>query len=149
MTFEITHDEDVIREIVTHPMVYPAVSDDYSPSVSMWQPPDAHFFLVKDGNETLGLWAMTMENGICWKAHTCLLPISYGERARRAASEFREWIWIHTPCLRIITDVPRYNTLAYRFALAAGMKQFGVNPKAYMKNGTLHDVIMLGVSKCL
>lgn len=111
------------------------------PQESVW------YILVKDGDEILGLWACFFENNICWKVHTCFLPSAYGNRARRAAFEFQEWIWQNTAIMRVVTDVPRYNTLALRFAFAAGMKQFGVNPKAFMKNGILHDMIMLGISR--
>lgn len=150
MTFERTHDVEVIKSIVTHRRVYPAVSDDFSPPADQWMPiqhEDAWYVVAKDGDEILGLWALFPDSRICWKVHTCLLPVAYGERAKRAVLEFEQWVWANMPCLRVTTDVPAYNRLALKFAFEAGLKQFGLNPSAYMKNGKLHDVILLGISK--
>ena len=150
MTFERSEDWELIKKIVTHPRVYPAVSDDFSPPASEWEPikhQDAWYVIARDGEDVLGLWALFPDSRICWKVHTCLLPKSYGERARVAVRGFSAWVWANTPCLRVITDVPDYNRLAMNFALEAGLTEFGVNRKAYMKNGKLHDLVMLGISK--
>ena len=85
-------------------------------------------------------------NAICWEIHTCLLPNAWGERGRRAARLLPEWIWQHTPCRRIITNVPDNNRLALRFALAAGMTEIGVNAASFLKNGKLRDQTLLGIS---
>lgn len=150
MKFERSEDWELIKKIIRHPKIYSAVSDDFCPPADQWEPiqhEDAWYVIARDGDETLGLWALFPENGACWKVHTCLLPEAYGERAAIAVREFSAWLWANTKCLRVITDVPAYNRLALRFALNAGLTQFGINPKSYMKNGKLHDIIMLGISK--
>lgn len=84
---------------------------------------------------------------ILFKVHTCVLPIGRGIWANEAAKKMALWIWEHTECQRIVTDVPENNRLALKFAEAAGMQQFGVNPKSYKKGGKLLDVILLGLSR--
>jgi len=86
-------------------------------------------------------------NAICWEVHTCLLPCAWGERAYIAARALPEWIWRHTPCRRIVTNVPSSNRLALRFALRAGMTIYGCNKASYLKNGRLCDQLCLGLSK--
>ena len=150
MTFERSDNLDIIKSVVTHKNVYPAVSDDFSPEPQDWEPIDprvAWYVVVKDGETLLGLWALIPVSKILWQIHTCLLPVAYGERARAAAKELGPWIWDHMPCMRVITEVPAYNRLALRFAKEAGMTQFGLNPKSYQKFGQLHDVALLGVSR--
>lgn len=150
MTFERSRDWELIKRIVTHPKVYPFISDDFSASRDQWEPikdESIWYVVVRDGEEALGLWAFIPENAICWKVHTCLLPAAWGAKARKAAEELAPWLWANTPCLRVITDVPEDNRLAFHFALVVGMKEFGVNPKSYMKHGRLHDQIMLGISR--
>lgn len=147
---ERTTDVELIKRVVTDPAVYPHASDDYSPSPAAWEPlVDDCIWYVKasDGDELLGLWMFHPENAICWKVHTCLLPNAYGARAKVAAKMMAEWLWDHTPCQRLVTDVPAFNRLAFHFARRAGMEQFGVNPKSFMKNGQLHDQILLGMSR--
>lgn len=165
ISFERTTDWETIKAIVTHPRIYPHVSDDGSPLAEQWEPirdEVVWYVLVKDDAvlhpskpkpdslgtpELLGLWVLVPDNSVCWKIHTCLLPVAYGDRARIAAIAMVPWIWHNTGCLRVITDVPAYNRLALRFARAAGMKEYGVNPRSYMKNKKLYDQILLGISK--
>lgn len=151
MTFERTTDYHLIKWVVTHPAIWKDVSDDFSPAPEQWEPIQSGliwYLLVKDGEDLLGLFMLAPENTICWKVHTCLLPIARGRRAKEAAEQGIQWIWENTNCLRIITDVPKYNRQASLFARWSGMTEFGVNEKSYMKSSILHDQIMLGVSKC-
>ena len=150
MTFTRTTDYSVIRSIITHPKVYPNVSDDFSPKREDFVPiehPGIWYVLVSDGEELLGVFTFIPQNAVCWEVHTCLLPNAWGERAKDAGRGVIQWIWDNTPCLRIVTNVPRYNRLALGFALQSGLKQFGNNSRSYMKKGKLHDQILLGISR--
>lgn len=150
ISFEISQDWKLIKAIVTHPKIYDHVSDDFSPEADAWEPvndPAVTYVLVKDGEEILGLWAFTRQNGVCFEVHTCLLPNSWGERAHMAVQKLVGWVWENLPALRVITQVPAYNRHALKFAHLAGLTEYGLNPKAFMKHGQLCDVILLGISK--
>jgi RimJ/RimL family protein N-acetyltransferase len=150
ITFERTTDWSTVKAIVTHPKIYQAVSDDGSPAPEQWEPIQnevAWYVLVKDDAEVLGLWAFYRESVACWQVHTCLLPSAWGEKARDAVRALVPWVWANIPCLRVVTEVPEYNRRALRFAQIAGMTQYGLNPKAYMKGGKLYDIIELGISR--
>lgn len=150
MKFERTFDYELIRSIITHPQIYPAIADDFSPKAGDYKPIESDgvwYVLVRDGDEVLGLWIFIPENGVTWKVHTCLLPTAWGSRAKVAAVQMAEWVWKNTPCKRIVTDVPEYNRLALFFALKAGMTRYGLNPKSYQKDGTLMGQVLLGLSK--
>lgn len=149
MTFERSEDAALIRAVVTHPAVWPHVSDDYAPQASAWTPamhPSLWYVVVREGEDTLGLW-MFEARGACWEVHTCLLPIAWGDRGKRAAREMAAWLWKNTTCRRLITNVPAYNRLALRFAQRAGMTEFGRNERSFLKHGELHDQILLGLSR--
>lgn len=150
MTFERTKDPELIRSVLTHPKVWPHITDDFSGSPESYEPPmhEAIVYLtVLDGDRLLGLFMFHPHTRICWEVHTCLLPHCWGVRAAEAAKGAAEWMWANTEAQRIITSVPAYNRLALRFAERAGMKQWGVNGKSFQKGGVLHDQIMLGLSK--
>lgn len=150
ISFERTFDYNLVWAIATHPKVYPHVSDDFSPKPEDYKPPESDsilYLLCKDGDEVLGMWTLIPENGICWQVHTCLLPNAYGPRAAKAVKLATEWVWRETQCLRIVTNVPEYNRLALMFALKAGMTRYGINPKSFMKDGHLHDQVLLGITK--
>ena len=151
IAFERTRNYDIVRRVMTHPQIWPHISDDGSPSHQDYRPPEGeHIWYVlawDNGEELLGLWMFHPQNAICWEVHTCLLPNAWGERAYTAARALPEWIWRHTPCRRIVTNVPSSNRLALRFALRAGMTIFGCNKASYLKHGRLCDQLCLGLSK--
>lgn len=149
-SFEPVTEPAAIRQVMIHPKVYKHITDDSAPEPEDFQPrmgPGMVYLGAYDGREFLGIWLFVERNSVCLEAHTMLLPCAYGERGAAAAKACERWIWEHTPCQRIITEVPSYNLLAYRFAIEAGFKAFGRNLKAWKKDGKLHDLIMLGLSR--
>lgn len=150
MTFVRTEDMSLVRTVMVNPAIYPHISDDGSPPAEEFQPvdhPSIWYVRVDEGGDLLGLFMFVPHGVACWEVHTCLLPSAWGDHARAAGFGVIEWIWGNTPCCRIITNVPNCNRLALRFAQAAGLENFGVNEKSYLKNGKLYDQIMLGISR--
>jgi RimJ/RimL family protein N-acetyltransferase len=147
--FERTTHQDIVTQIITHPAIYPHVSDDGSPEVSEFKAPIAESIwhvLVWQEDELLGLWTLTAENAVCAKVHTCLLPTAHG-KAKEAVAEFGDWVWANTPFARVITDIPLYNTPARALALSAGMEPYGLNEKSFLKDGILHDQVLMGITR--
>lgn len=145
-----TFDGELVRQVMTHPQIWPHISDDGTAPVEEWRPADPTavlYMVARDGEEVLGLWMLLPQNSITWEIHTCLLPNAWGPRARQAAKMMAEWIWANTPCRRLVTTVPEPNQLAKRFAVRAGMQEYGRNPASFLKNGVLHDQVLLGISR--
>lgn len=150
MTFERTHDREVVRAVMAHPRIYPHIADDGCPPATEFEPlehPGVWYVLVRDEGRPLGLFVFVPQNSVCWEVHTCLLPWAWGRPAAIAAAEMARWIWEHTPCRRIVTSVAAYNRLALRFAERAGMTEYGRNPASWLKDGKLHDQVLLGMSR--
>jgi hypothetical protein len=157
MIIERTQDENIIRSIVAHPKIYPWIAEDGAPAAENWHPvlvDSVYYLLIKELTKQqpviLGLVAIVPSTTSCaYQIHHCLLPISWGPLAKQIAKEVIHWAWTNLPnATRLIGEVPRFNRLAFKFAIeAAGMSQYGVNPKSFRKNGKLHDVILLGITK--
>jgi RimJ/RimL family protein N-acetyltransferase len=150
ITFQRTWDLELARSVITHPRLFPFLSDDHSPRPQEFRAPRDErvwYVLAYEDDELLGLWMFVHYSPVLWEVHTALLPSAWGASARAAARAMAEWLWAHTSCRRLITNVPAYNRLALRFAEAAGMRRFGVNERSLLKNGRLHDQIMLGLSR--
>lgn len=148
--FHRTKDYRAIREIITHPAIWPYVSDDFAPPVEQFQPIENDsiwYVLVKDGDQLMGMWMLVPNSPIWTEVHTCILPEGRGNRAREASILFIEWIWKNTPFLAVTTHVPSYNRLALNFAIRGGMKAVGMIPRSYQKNGHLMDQMVLGTYK--
>jgi RimJ/RimL family protein N-acetyltransferase len=147
LSYELSTDKALIRQVITDPAIYSRMGDDFAPPAEEYQPPDGPFYLiVRDGAELLGLWAFFPENAISWEIHTALLPIA-GNRVWKAAQGMLAWLWANTNCQRLWTKVPEWNRQALIYARRAGMREYGRNPDSFMKNGKVHAQILLGISR--
>lgn len=145
-----TDDYGYIRTVATDPRLWDALSDDFSGERETWQPqPNENFCYLKvtDDKQCLGFFLLIAHSPVLYEVHTALLPAARGHRAREAAEALIAWVFRERACKRLITSVPEYNRLAFRFAQRAGMTEYGRNPRACQKNGTLFDLILLGLSK--
>ena len=150
VTVERTHDMEAVKRAITHPRVYPALVDDFSPPAESFTPieHDAILYLAVrvDGNAA-GVFMLVPVNGCTMEIHTALLPQAWGANGTLAQKALLDWVWDNTQCERLITQVPAYNTLARRYAERAGLTVYGVNPRSFKRNGQLHDIVLLGISK--
>lgn len=149
---ERLYDSELIAQTLTHPRIFPHISDDACSSPSELSIPDDPryqfpFLAAYDGSEYLGLFMVHAHNLVLHEVHTCLLPAAWGPRSLRAARACIRWIFDNTACRRLITSVPDDNPLAFRLAVRAGMEAYGRNPKSIQRAGVLRDLIMLGISK--
>lgn len=150
MDFRRTEDYDLVRRIVTHPQLWPHVSDDASGRAEDYQPPrdrDSWYVLVRDAGELLGMFVFRMRPEYA-EVHTCLLPDAWGARALQAAREVIGWLFTTAvDCPRILTAVPTPNRLALRLARKAGLRERGRFYGVYQKNGVAFDEIVLGIER--
>ncbi len=151
MTFERTFDMTLVRWVLTYRTVWPHLVDDFHPPIEKFFPcdhPEIWYITVRDRDELLGLWMLVPENGICYEAHTALLPGHGYRRARRAARELAGWVWEHLPhCERLVAKIPAYNYWALRFTRDVGFVEFGRNERSYRKHGISHTTVLLGLSR--
>ena len=148
-SFEITTDYALVKTIVTHPKIYPRISDDGSPTPELWEPhPGCTYLLVRDNEMAVGVFAFVPHNVICVEIHTCLLPLVWGPKAAEIAPKMLTWVWKNTSWERIITNVPDNNRAALRFSKLAGLVEYGYNPNSFKKSGKLYGQTLLGVSRC-
>lgn len=150
IVIERTENMDLVRESMTHKLIYPHISDDGSPTRQEFVPiqnPLIIYLHAFDDLGSLGIFMLHPHNTICYEVHTCLNPRSWGNKSREAAINGRKWMFENTKCGRIITNVPEYNVAAKKFSEDCGMVQFGINEKSFLKNGKLYNQLMFGISK--
>jgi RimJ/RimL family protein N-acetyltransferase len=153
MRIERTNDTDLARRIMTHPRIYPWVTEDGSPAPENFKldglsnHPGIYFLtpLSEDG-KVAGVFMVHRNTVSIFECHTCILPEFWGQSLEAAKLMFR-WVFDNTPCQKLVTLVPVNNRLALRLAKRAGMEEEGCIRESYMKNGVLIDQIILGVGR--
>lgn len=150
VTVERTYDMELVRQAIVHPRVYAAAADDGSPPPDEFQPtehPAIIYLAVHVGRMFGGVFTLVPVNTATLEVHTALLPEAWGAAAVSAQQAGMAWVWENTNARRIITQVPAFNTLARRYAQRAGFTPFGINPRSFLRDGQLHDIVLLGISK--
>lgn len=149
MRIERTFDEELIRSIITHPKIYPYASDDSSPAADRFRPSmhESIYYLTPIDSEVMGVFMLVPVNAITYEVHTCIQPEYWGKKAAEAARLLIDWMFGNTPCRKIITHVPAYNRLAYRFAKQAGLADEGLIKNSFLKHGQVYDQHLLGIAK--
>ena len=150
MTCERCSDYGLIHRVLTHPSVWCWLVDDNSLPPDQWRPLEsdlAVYLLLRDGDEVLGIVFLAPQNSICWDVHVAFLPCAWGFRSVRAAEAAIMWIWENTICRRIVASIPAYNRVALRFAERCGFTRFGWNCNSFLRDGTLHSQLVLGLSR--
>lgn len=152
MRIERTFNRQFVNEVITHPRIYPHVSQDFAPAPAEFDcgpimaVPDALFLVPMDGEERCGVFMVVPHSAIMHEVHTCILPQYWG-RSVEAGKALIDWVFANTKCLKLITLVPVDNVLAYRLARNCGMSVEGTLTASFMKNGKLLDQKVLTVSK--
>lgn len=147
--YQRTQDLELVRSILTHPELYDWMGDDFTPERPYFEPnpdPRIWYLLCFDGEELLGLLMFVPQSHVLWDVHCSLLPSARGKTAEAARGAFR-WMFALTHCRRIVAAVPRFNRPAAALCRIAGLKLYGVNPKAFLRRGSLHDLLLYGISK--
>lgn len=174
MTFARTRDFSEVARVLAHPTQYRMASDDATPPARDFRPNEderiVYVAVRGECNEVLGIFTLIPQNAVCYEIHAALLPAAWGStegNRRRAAlspdksgdaatpmASSREalrgavaWAWKETPARRIVAAVPHYNRLALKLAFESGFIAYGRNRAAFLRAGTLHDLVLLGVSR--
>lgn len=142
-------DAEVIKKIMTHPRVYPWISDDSSPKSSEFEPVihDSIYYLVVEDKDPIAVFMYHQHNAITFEVHTCVLPAGYGEKAIKAAVLSMHWMFRNTNAKKIVTHVPENNVKAKSFAERCGLIHEGVNRKSFLKNSKIYDQYLLGITE--
>jgi len=145
MKIERTHDMELVREILSHPSIWPHIHEDGTDEPAPDDHEQFHWMLVSDGAPA-GVFLLHPRTSRCLEMHTCLLPRIWGAGASEAARLLANYVFQELGALKLVTNVPASNRRALRFAQASGGKIEGVNRASFMRNGVMEDLIMLGLT---
>lgn len=147
MDFQRTRDLDQVYKILTCPAIYQMMGDDYLPPAEEYRVPDHPdiVYLIVGGRALVGLFALFPQNRICWDLHIALLPWASKAEKRDAAHSLVPWLSAHTECKRLVANAPESNRAAIYYCVhGIGMKFIGRQERAFLRNGRLRDLIILG-----
>lgn len=147
-----TEDRYLIAEILLNGDIWPHVADDNQ----IDQPPkpeliplaeNIYWMLIKSGEDVAGLFMVHTHNSILFEVHTNVLP-EHRDKSLAGCNALWKWLKQNTSMQTLITQVPKINKPARRLAQQFGFKDFGVIPSAWLKDGKLYDIQLMGATIC-
>lgn len=152
MEYYRTHDYASVRNILTHEEVFPFIGDDYSPfdpeEFEVNEDPRIWYVMARTSSfQRVALFSLIPQNHICWEVHVVILPGTGTTERWNAARELIPWLKYKTECERLVAQVPAGNRPAIVYGThGLGLRYVGRHSKAFMKNGELQDLVLLGRS---
>ena len=144
-------DLEFVDAVLTHPAIYPHISDDYSPSIKeftakpLLKRPACYVLMYKD----YGLVLSQPMNGTMFDTHITMLPEHRGKDAIEASDGFAHYLFTETTCEKIMAIIPELFPNVMNFVQRIGFKAEGHLTKSIKKNGKLIDQYVFGLEKIL
>lgn len=152
-----TTNPTLIKDVLTHPMIYPFVKDDGSPSAQDYTPivhPDVHYLIAHKnveqgaGSITCGLISFFPVTSGVLDVHIGMMPHGRGISAIRFAALALQYAFNGEKplALKIIANIPAFNKRTIRFASCMGLKTEGISRKSFLYGGKMHDRVLMGIT---
>lgn len=153
MNFYRTRDFNAVHGVLTHPEIYPYIGDDYAPSepsAFRVNEDERIWYVMARHSKTfqlVGLFSLIPQNHICWEVHAVMVPGALIADKWAAARELIPWLKWETDCERLVAAVPMCNRPAIVYGThGLGLKYVGRHERAFLKDGQLQDLVLLGRS---
>jgi len=133
------------ESIISHPDIYPFVSDDGSVERSQFKLPDGMIGLVVYDPDPVACVCIHLRSTCMCELHVQVLP-----DARNKSFEYGKamlaWIWDNMTVDKLVGLVHDNRTLAYTLKL--GFKKEGECPASLKQNGQLINQTHIGMERC-
>ena len=144
-------DLDFVNSVLRHDTIYPFIADDMFPPVDEFslEPllinPGVYFLTT---NKYTVFVAIPIINNFVYEFHVNMIaPEGRGKVAVESTKEAVNYLFFGTHCLKLVSFIPVIYENVVKFACANGEQIEGTIKDAYLKNGKLYDMYLLGVTK--
>lgn len=148
MDIHITEDRAYATAVMTHPAIWPALTNDLAPPLPEFEAPEGfvYFVPVEDGRPA-GLFGVRVAEIGVISLHVAMLPEFRGTGTRRAGQAMLDWIWTNTPAERVVVRLEARNVLARAAAVRAGFVQCDQWTDTITKAGEPMEMIEMEVRR--
>ena len=122
MIIKRTYDTDVVRDILTNPEIWKAISRP-DQNIDTFSPPIEDCIYLID-NEAVGLF-IVHPVGDDWKCHVQVLPEHREDSAIEFGQKVIQWVWDNTEIGRLIASIPEIYPNVKRFSEIQGFTEYG------------------------
>lgn len=145
ITIEPTRNYELIKQILTTPILFEEIKDDGGCNPEDFIPnPSYLYLLAKKEDEILGIIFLHDINSVCAQGHVNILPQFWGKRYDEAVIKSLEWLKNNTHVKKVIASIPEDCLQVREAAKRWGFIQEGFSPKSVKRRGRLQGQYLLG-----
>lgn len=146
ITIKPTKDYQLIKSILTTPILYEEIVDDGVCSPDDFKVnPNWLYLLAKDDETILGLILLHDVNSITVQGHINILPQFWGKRYDDVVKKSLEWLRENTKALKVVATIPEDCIEVLNAAKRWGFKVEGFSPKSIKRKNKLQGRYLLGI----
>ena len=147
---ERTYDRDMITDIMTVPAIWDTVAEDDQDPADFVADTDKECWLriTNQNDEIIGVFNLHPMNSATLEIHAQVLPEHRREHSQDAGRAVLGWIYENAPeYKKLVAWVPDFYVNVLKYVSGFGFVIEGCNRKSYLKNGELHDLMLLGITR--
>lgn len=150
MIIERTRDIDLINTVMFNDDIFDVISEDgVEKDRQRFDVYNEYWLKVMVNNELIGVYNLHHTNTSTLEAHVHILPEFRGSHSQDSILKVYEWLFKNCgdEVVKFISNIPVIYPNVLKFCLSNGFTHEGINRKSYLKNGVVHDVDMVGITK--
>ena len=150
ITIKRTRDIDVINKIMLRDDIFSVISEDgVTKEEQRFDVYNEYWLQVIFNGESIGLYNLHYTNQSTLQAHAHILPEFRVRHSNDSILKIYEWVIDNCKesTVKFISEIPSIYPNVLRFCLSNGFTHEGVNRQSYLKNGRIHDVDLVGITK--
>ena len=139
-------DKQVIYDVISHDGIFDCIREDGYTDINI--DTDATCFLsLKVDGDIGGIFIIEKLSSIEIQFHAQVLPEYRKEYTKKFMTMVYEWIISETGFQKLSASAPSIYPNAANFCKRMGMIEEGINRLSWLKNGEIHDQILLGITR--
>lgn len=143
------YDANIVRSILMHDDILPTISDDtwngtvFTPDFDN----EIYLGLVTDEEGLIGVYRLHWFTGVTLQGHAHVLKAFRKRYSVQTCRAVMKWVIDNVPqCKKVACFVPTLYSNVKQFLAVCGFEEEGELRNAYLKNGKLHNLSVMGVS---
>ena len=147
MIIKQTTDKAIIKEIMTHPEIWEAITNDGC-DIEKWEPREDYMYILGTiEGKAVGLFIIHMTDIGIHQCHVQLLPDMRKLYSLEFGKITMEWFWNNTKINKLFALIPDIYPNVKKFAELQGFHQEGLITKSHVKNGALCSQWFMSINR--
>ncbi len=144
-----TFDKSMIKSIVCEDDIFYCTTEDgFTKDQIVINTEKECWLKIEVKEKIIGVYRLEHLSSVCIQIHAYVLPKHRKEHSFKSGIEVLRWIFEEYPCYKkVVAVVPVLYPNVKNFCVSQGFREEGCNRLSHLKEGSLHDQTLLGITR--